>query len=327
MQARRQAVDTIGSLLAWLLVLTTAGHTGARAADGVATHAALRVPLAIKAPLVGVAQAGQRMVTIGDYGVILHSADGRVWQQAKHVPVDTLLTATCFFDADTGWAVGHGGAILRTTDGGRTWLLRHRVDKAPALLSVGCLGAHDVIAVGAYGSALLTHDDGKSWQTLRIGHGRDAQLHLNAIVAGRPGTAIAAAESGAAFRSTDRGETWARSTTGVAGSLWNGLRLRDGGVLLFGMSGRILVSHDDGQTWQPVQSGTHEALTGGTQLDDGQIVIVGNGGVVTVSPAAALAFVATVRPDRQNLAAVADAKNGTVLVFGRFGLDRQPIAK
>jgi photosystem II stability/assembly factor-like uncharacterized protein len=84
-------------------------------------------------------------------------------------------------------------------------------------------------------------------------------------------------------------------------------------------------STDDGQSWQSIPSGTHESLTGGTQLDDGRIVIVGNGGVVTVSPEAALAFVAIVRPDRQNLAAVAGGKKGTVLVFGQLGRGEQRI--
>ena len=52
--------------------------------------------LAARSPLLGVAQAGQRLVTVGQRGHILYSDDaGQNWQQAD-VPVSSDLTAVQF---------------------------------------------------------------------------------------------------------------------------------------------------------------------------------------------------------------------------------------
>ncbi|MEN1451047.1 WD40/YVTN/BNR-like repeat-containing protein, partial [Pseudomonas aeruginosa] len=51
--------------------------------------------------------------------VLLRSPSGEI-QQAQ-VPVDVLLTSVHFPDANNGWAVGHDGVVLHSTDGGKTW--------------------------------------------------------------------------------------------------------------------------------------------------------------------------------------------------------------
>ena len=38
------------------------------------------------------------------------------------MPIATWLRAVDFYDAEHGWIVGGYGAILRTTDGGKSWL-------------------------------------------------------------------------------------------------------------------------------------------------------------------------------------------------------------
>lgn len=63
----------------------------------------------------------------GDPGsVIFHSADfGRTWET---LPTGQTLPlhAVQFRDAANGWAVGDGGTILGTTDGGKTWTVQRR---------------------------------------------------------------------------------------------------------------------------------------------------------------------------------------------------------
>jgi photosystem II stability/assembly factor-like uncharacterized protein len=301
-----------------------AGFNSASAAEPAAGRAALKVPLAEMAPLTGVAYAGDSLVTLGDYGVILTSTDGKNWAQAN-VPIDTPLTAASFVDAKEGWAVGHGGVVLHTSDGGKNWQLQSRIDGAPVLLALWFENAKHGITVGAYGSAFETKDGGQTWQKIKVGEGRDGDLHLNAIIADTSGNVFLAAESGAAFRSGDHGANWRKLKTGVNGSLWSGVFLKDGTVLLLGMSGRILASRDHGATWTIVTSGTQQALTSAAELPDGRVVIVGNGGVVTISPPGTLSFVASVREDRQNLAAVASVPGQrSLLLFGQQGLKQQP---
>ncbi len=71
--------------------------------------------------LLDVATAGERVVAVGTRGHIVYSDDqGKSWDQSQ-VPVSVMLTAVSFADANNGWAVGHGAAVLRTRDGGLTW--------------------------------------------------------------------------------------------------------------------------------------------------------------------------------------------------------------
>ncbi|MFJ3054980.1 WD40/YVTN/BNR-like repeat-containing protein [Herbaspirillum sp. NPDC087042] len=309
----------IGLLLAALLQMGGAG--AAESMPAVAVVA----PLASRAPLVAVTRAGSRLVALGDEGVVISSADGRTWKQARQVPYDGLLNAACFTDAQHGWAVGYGGVILSSADGGETWQLRQRMGQGAVLLSVACVDKTRVIVVGAYGKALQTRDGGDTWTALQIGQGADADLHLNAILLTRKGSLMVAAEGGAVFRSVDDGKHWARVKTPATGSLWGALVLHDGRLLMYGMSGRIVLSQDDGESWQSLDGGTREALTGATQLDDGRVVLVGNGGVVTVSAPTSLDFTVQVRPDRQALAAVAASSAGDLVVFGAQGASTQQI--
>lgn len=79
-----------------------------------------------KATLLDVTAAGQRLVAVGEQGLIIYSDDkGASWQQAS-VPVSVTITSVFFVDAETGWATAHQGVILNTTDGGQNWFLQLR---------------------------------------------------------------------------------------------------------------------------------------------------------------------------------------------------------
>ncbi len=92
----------------------------AQAAD-FALQPALPVADPATEQLLDIARAGDRLVIVGERGLIIYSDDsGRSWQQAK-VPVSETLTSLSFPTADHGWAVGHGGVILHSGDGGETW--------------------------------------------------------------------------------------------------------------------------------------------------------------------------------------------------------------
>lgn len=74
--------------------------------------------------LLDITVVGNRLVAVGEQGVILISDDqGDRWHQAV-VPSSVLLTAVQFVDEQIGWAVGHDGVALQTIDGGETWQLK-----------------------------------------------------------------------------------------------------------------------------------------------------------------------------------------------------------
>ena len=71
--------------------------------------------------LLDITKAGERIVVVGDQGRILISDDeGENWKQIQ-TPVSVLLTSVHFSDARQGWAAGHDGIVIHTTDGGETW--------------------------------------------------------------------------------------------------------------------------------------------------------------------------------------------------------------
>lgn len=87
-----------------------------------------------KSAFLDIALLSERMVAIGERGVIAYSKDGgESWLQAK-VPVSTMLTAMHFVDDTHGWVVGHSAVILHTQDGGETWALQYDGNKANKLL-------------------------------------------------------------------------------------------------------------------------------------------------------------------------------------------------
>ena len=76
------------------------------------------------AHLLDITRAGERVVVVGERGLVIYSDDqAKSWQQAS-VPVSATLTAVSFVDDKQGWAVGHAGVILHTSDGGASWQLQ-----------------------------------------------------------------------------------------------------------------------------------------------------------------------------------------------------------
>jgi photosystem II stability/assembly factor-like uncharacterized protein len=286
---------------------------------------AMTAPLAAKAPLLGIARAGKRLVAVGDHGIVLLSDDeGARWRQAAEVPTRTTLTGVTFADERRGWAVGHGGVILATEDGGERWTRQHGSAEQPdVLLSVWFGDARHGLAVGAYGLALQTRDGGARWERVELAQGEDADRHLNHVFAGGGDALFIAAENGRVLRSADRGGRWEPVTLPYEGSLWGGMRLADGNLLVWGMRGNALLSRDGGTRWEAVATGTDQSLTAGAELPDGRVALVGLGGALVWGDPRSGRLEATIRPDRQVLTGVQPVAAGGLLLLGQSGvLDR-----
>ncbi len=102
------------------LTLTLAPVVVAANDFDVITAPAMAAPLATSATLSEITRAGEQTIAVGDFGVIVRSEAGAAWQQAT-VPSSVYFTAVDFADASQGWAVGHHGVIVHSSDGGATW--------------------------------------------------------------------------------------------------------------------------------------------------------------------------------------------------------------
>ncbi|WP_194792251.1 WD40/YVTN/BNR-like repeat-containing protein, partial [Pseudomonas sp. UFMG81] len=227
---------------------------------------AVPVAHASQAMLLGAAWATQRVVAVGDHGVVLLSDDtGRSYRQARSVPVSSPLTAVSFSDASHGWAVGHWGAILASTDGGESWQVqRLSQDQDRPLFAVHFFDARRGVAVGLWSLVLTTDDGGATWSERRLpppaGSSR-ADLNLMSLFVGRHGTLYATAERGQLLRSDDRGQTWRYLDTGYEGTLWTGAVLADGSLLVGGQRGTLLRGSAEGTSWQRIALDSRSSIT------------------------------------------------------------------
>ena len=102
-------------LVALVLTLPLAAFAAASYRDVLDTPARDSA-FAAKSLLNGVANAGQRIVAVGQRGHIVLSDDGgKTWTQAK-VPVSSDLVAVYFPTPAKGWAVGILAALLFLVD-------------------------------------------------------------------------------------------------------------------------------------------------------------------------------------------------------------------
>jgi photosystem II stability/assembly factor-like uncharacterized protein len=143
--------------------------------DGGATWSRQRVPT--RHLLLGASFVDARTGWLSGGGLtILSTTDGgATWLAGTvYAPADSTnaqqfattsrrLNAVSFADARTGWAVGAGGAVFSTSDGGRTW--RPQSSGVVSDLSdVKFLDRAEGWAVGGEGTVLHTTDGGRTWK-------------------------------------------------------------------------------------------------------------------------------------------------------------------
>ncbi|MGM0481679.1 MAG: WD40/YVTN/BNR-like repeat-containing protein [Pseudomonadota bacterium] len=118
----------VGLLLTGLLSVNTIAQEGSVSTSAATDYEVIEAPALTSTPtkikssvLIEIAAAGDRLVAVGDYGnIIYRSPEDSTWQQAS-VPTSVLLTSVTFFNDLVGYATGHHGVILKTTDGGKSW--------------------------------------------------------------------------------------------------------------------------------------------------------------------------------------------------------------
>lgn len=278
--------------------------------------------LALRGVCLDVIQAGQRLVAVGERGHVLLSDDrGRQWRQAASVPTRTTLTAAHATDSRTLWAVGHGGVILKSVDGGENWSVRSgKAGGNDVLLSVRVEPDGRGLAIGGFGVALATTDGGKAWKAVSLLKGDVGEKHLNRIFVSAQGTWLIAAESGHMLRSTDRGTSWTAVKTPYVGSLWAGAALSDDVLVVCGMRGNVVRSTDDGRSWTHKTIAQAGSLCAVAELGDKRAVLVGVDGTLVTAAPGAETFAFRRLEDRATLTGVIPLTTRDVVVASTAGV-------
>jgi photosystem II stability/assembly factor-like uncharacterized protein len=165
-----------------------------------------------------------------------------------------LCSVTFTADGIRGWAVGTGGTIVATVDGGNTW--QSQTSGSTAELKSVRFSANGKwgFAVGTGGTIVATVDGGNTWQSQTSGS--TADLKSVAISAdGKRGFAVGT--GGTILATVDGGNTWQSQTSGSTADLKSVAISADGKRgWAVGERGTILASVDGGNTWQSQTSGS-----------------------------------------------------------------------
>ena len=300
-------LKTTSGLLAGALLLAGAA---------VGAQAAFKDPLDVPAQpsaritnslLFAVAPAGpQRLVAAGERGRMLVSADrGASWKQST-VPVSTDIVAVSFPTEQQGWAVGHGGVVLHSADGGQTWqrqldgrqiaalLLAYYEQHMPAtdpalsrafdearryaeegatrpLLDVWFESAEVGYVIGTFNTMLKTVDSGKSWIPWSEHVDNPRSLHLHAMRE-FGGEVYVAGEQGLLLKLDRRQQRFVHMDTGYEGSFF-GLAGNDRFVVAYGLRGSAYRSTDRGLSWTRLATNAGASITAGSVMADGRLVL------------------------------------------------------
>lgn len=286
-----------------------------------------KMPLATQVTFLDLAEAGERVVAVGERGIIIRSDDGgATWVQAD-VPTRATLTAVTFVDADTGFVVGHDAVILKTQDGGASWtLLNFEPESQNVLLKVRFRDTRRGYVVGSNGQLWQTADAGASWQRTTLSVEEWYQNHLFDLAWTPEGAVVAVAEKGVLYRSADGVAPFEAIDSPYDGSFFGALSLPDGRLLIYGMNGHAFVSADDGLAWQPVDTGTRQFLFDGAVLSDGAVLLVGGGGTLVHLAPHTLEASASQLAERAGVTAVLPAGDAVYLATEAGGVQRRPLA-
>lgn len=295
----------------WLvpcLIAVLPALAGAAATGAALERAAVAVRAPAKAVLLAAAPAGNRIVAVGERGIVALSDDGaRSWRQAS-VPTSVTLTAVRFADTKRGWAIGHGGTVLASDDGGERWERRldgrraaqtvldaaraggdsRAVQEAQRLVADGpdkplldllLLADRHLLVVGAYGLALASNDGGQSWQSWMPRLPNPKGLHLYAARQ-RGQTVLLAGEQGLVLMSSDAGQTFRRIEVPYKGSFFSAELPGEREIVLAGLRGTVYRSADGGASWAPVATPMPASITATALTTDGRVLAANQAGFV-----------------------------------------------
>jgi len=277
--------------------------------------------LASQSLLLDIAWASDHWVVVGERGHILLSYDqGHTWQPAKQVNTTVTLTAV-HFNNEQGWAVGHDGIILHSQDGGLHWQLHYQLaDNQTPLLDISFV-ANQGFAIGAYGLFLHSLDAGKTWQRPSLNINID-EFHFNHLNI-HANNWLISGEAGFIYQSQDQGQTWQQQLIDEdGGSFFTAISPTADSTLVFGLQGRIYYQNKAKMTWKRLATPNSHSLFAAIQLQDQRLIAVGAAGSILISNIDYTQFTAIAYAQRQDLAAVAQNPDGSLLLVGEKGVQR-----
>lgn len=301
----------------------------------------------------GITTVGKRVISVGERGSILLSDDDGVnWRQAS-VPTSCALVSVAFSDERTGWAVGHCGVVLKTTDGGENWVMildgmaaakleqaeaiaelggstteSRRVREARLLVSEGpdkpffsirFTDAQHGIVVGAYGLAFETRDSGKSWQSLVGKLSIAAGRHIYSITNFGDATFLAG-EQGTILSASKGGDNYSAIPFPSKATQF-GLVALDKSLIAYGLKGAAYRTDDEGKHWSRIELPA-SSVTSGLRLRNGELLLGNEAGQIFRSNDSGVSFREESIKNPAPISALVETADGAIIRAGGRGVSR-----
>ena len=281
---------------------------------------------------VGLQKIGQRIVAVGEQGLIAYSDDlGESWIQAT-VPVSNMITSLYFTDEIHGWAVGHGGVILHSKDSGQTWEKQFDGDQANRLILTQIKQNLQALKL-AYQTADEIDQEDLLFEIENMEYAlSDAEFDAEMGAANplldvwfeneKNGYVVGA--YGFFFATQDGGESWA-FTAGRMDNIdryhLNAIqKIREGALLIAGEAGALFSSNDMGETWETIY-GPYQGSYFGIQntKNDNEVLVYGLRGHVYRSNDNGQSWVKVETSVATSLAGSSLSDDGTITLVGFSG--------
>lgn len=221
------------------------------------------------------------------------------WVKRSVVKSEYEINEIFFISSDVGWAVGNGGLLMSTEDGGLNWTRLTTPTTLPIdhihflNRDLGYLAASTELGAEIFRS----QDGGNSWQRI---YKNDASGHVFDLVSTDERTVIVAMNGEYLLRTTDGGSSWhtfvlkdgvAKNVDGITPNSLKGgganSLTKQGGIWAVGEEMSIYHSEDGGLRWKEAdlssESSEKSALMSISVCSDGFGLILGNEGQIVLS--------------------------------------------
>lgn len=192
-----------------------------------------------------------------------------------------FLTGAFFTNATTGWVVGDSETILRTTNGGSTWInlpagwVPQSSGISNTVNAVRFASATTGWAVADSGKILKTTNGGTSW----FSQTNDKKKPLRGVHAISTSNVVAVGDSGIIKRSTN-GSNWSTVTSGTTAELRSVHFASSSYGWAVGAGGTIRRSSNGGSNWSTQNSGVTNRLNAVSSNGNNRVLAVGDNGAV-----------------------------------------------
>ena len=211
------------------------------------------------------------------------------------------------------WAVGAGGTILATQNGGTAWVAQTS-GTTQSLHAVAFADATHGWAVGDGGTILGTVDGGATWTAQSSG----TTLALYGVACSGPNAAWAVGAGGTIVVTSDGGATWTAQTSNATRDLRAVTFADSTHGWAVGAGGTVVVTSTGGATWAAQTSNVMQDLRAVAFADTAHGWAVGAGGTIVATSDAGATWATQTSGSTRDLAGVAfaDAAHGWVVGAG-----------